>query len=277
VEIHVLQGEAETVMNPAVKSLGRFHLMGIPPAPRGMPQVEVAFDIDANGIVNVSAKDLATGKEQAMTITGGTSLSKDEIDRMVGDAEKFAAEDHARRETAEARNTADQLHYQVAKFIEDNPETIPAADKDELVAKNEELKKVLDDEASEAAALTAANEALMQVYQRVGQAMVQNHIRETEDRFEVTVDLPGMRSDDVELTFEDGTLTIRGQREFSRREDDGHYHRIERSYGSFARSVRLPRVADPERIEASFDNGVLTVLVPKREEAKARTIEVTAK
>ena len=93
---------------------------------------------------------------------------------MVTDAEKFAAEDHTRRETAEARNTADQLHYQVAKFVEENPETIPAADKDELVAKNEELKKVLDDESSEAAALTAANEALMQVYQRVGQAMVQN-------------------------------------------------------------------------------------------------------
>jgi molecular chaperone DnaK len=174
VEIHVLQGEAETVMNPAVKSLGRFHLMGIPPAPRGMPQVEVAFDIDANGIVNVSAKDLATGKEQAMTITGGTSLSKDEIDHMVADAEKFAAEDHARREAAEARNTADQLHYQVAKFVEDNAETIPAADKDELISKNEELKKVLDDEASDAAALTAANDALMQVYQRVGQAMVEN-------------------------------------------------------------------------------------------------------
>jgi molecular chaperone DnaK len=174
VEIHVLQGEAETVMNPAVKSLGRFHLMGIPPAPRGMPQVEVAFDIDANGIVNVSAKDLATGKEQAMTITGGTSLSKDEIDRMVADAEKFAAEDHTRRETAEARNTADQLHYQVAKFIEDNAETIEAADKDELVSKNEDLKKVLDDEASDSATLTAANDAVMQVYQRVGQQMVQN-------------------------------------------------------------------------------------------------------
>ncbi|MGH2629995.1 MAG: molecular chaperone DnaK [Actinomycetota bacterium] len=174
VEIHVLQGEAETVMSPAVKSLGRFHLMGIPPAPRGMPQIEVAFDIDANGIVNVSAKDLATGKEQAMTITGGTSLSKEEIDRMVTDAERFAAEDHTRRETAEARNTADQLHYQVAKFVEENAETIPAADKDELVAKNEELKKVLDDDSSEAAALTAANDAVMQVYQRVGQAMVQN-------------------------------------------------------------------------------------------------------
>ena len=175
VEIHVLQGEAETVMSPAVKSLGRFHLMGIPPAPRGMPQVEVAFDIDANGIVNVSAKDLATGKEQAMTITGGTSLSKDEIDRMVTDAEKFAAEDHTRRETAEARNTADQLHYQVAKFVEDNAR----ADRREPIAtssssKNEELKKVLDDESSDAAALTAANDAVMQVYQRVGQAMVQN-------------------------------------------------------------------------------------------------------
>ena len=116
----------------------------------------------------------------------------------------------------------------------------------------------------------------------VGQAFSKNawvpalDIRETEDRFEVTVDLPGMRSEDVEVTFEDGTLTIRGQREFTREEGEGQYHRIERSYGSFARSVRLPRVADPERIEASFDNGVLTVLVPKRDEAKARTIEVTA-
>src|SRR5437762_4575548 len=113
VEIHVLQGEAETVMSPGVRSLGKFHLMGLPPAPRGMPQVEVAFDIDANGIVNVSSKDLATGKEQAMTITGGTALSKDEVERMVKDAEKFAAEDHQRRETAEARNAADQLSYQV--------------------------------------------------------------------------------------------------------------------------------------------------------------------
>jgi HSP20 family protein len=118
----------------------------------------------------------------------------------------------------------------------------------------------------------------------VGQAFSKNawvpalDIAETEERFAVTVDLPGMSSDEVEVTFEDGTLTIRGQREFRREEgEEGRYHRIERSYGSFARSVRLPRVADPERIEASFDAGVLTVLVPKREEAKARTIEVTAK
>jgi molecular chaperone DnaK len=174
VEINVLQGEAETVMSPGVKPLGQFHLMGIPPAPRGMPQIEVAFDIDANGIVNVSAKDLATGKEQAMTITGGTALSKDEVDRMMADAEKFAAEDHARREAAEARNQADQLHYQVAKFVEENAEKIPEAERTELTTKNDELKKVLDDEAAEAPALTAASDAVMEIYQRVGQAMVQN-------------------------------------------------------------------------------------------------------
>ena len=151
VEINVLQGEAETVMSPGVKSLGRFHLMGIAPAPRGVPQVEVAFDIDANGIVNVSAKDLATGKEQAMTITGGTALSKDEVERMVQDAEKFAAEDHKRREVAEARNQADQLTYQVDKFVEENGDKVSDADKTELAQKNDALKEVLKDEAAEAA------------------------------------------------------------------------------------------------------------------------------
>jgi molecular chaperone DnaK len=171
VEIHVLQGEAETVMSPGVKSLGRFHLMGIAPAPRGMPQIEVAFDIDANGIVNVSAKDLATGKEQAMTITGGTALSKDEVSRMVEDAEKFAAEDHERREAAEARNAADQLAYQVEKFVTDNAETIPADAKAELTAVNEELKELLKDETPDTEKLRAATDATMAVYQKVGQAM----------------------------------------------------------------------------------------------------------
>ena len=173
VEIHVLQGEAETVMSPGVKSLGRFHLMGIPPAPRGIPQIEVAFDIDANGIVNVSAKDLATGKEQAMTITGGTALSKDEVQRMVADAEKFADEDHKRREAAEARNQGDQLAYQVEKFIEENGEKVPEADKTELAQANEGLKEALKDEAAEAATLTKETEATMQIFQRIGQAMYQ--------------------------------------------------------------------------------------------------------
>ena len=171
VEIHVLQGEAETVMSPGVKSLGRFHLTGIPPAPRGVPQIEVAFDIDANGIVNVSAKDLASGKEQAMTITGGTALSKDEIDRMMKEAEGFAAEDHKRREAAEARNQADQLTYQVDTFLNDNGDKITDADKAELTSKNDELKQLLKDESAETDALRSTSDALLQVWQRAGQSM----------------------------------------------------------------------------------------------------------
>jgi molecular chaperone DnaK len=171
VEIHVLQGEAETVFSPGVRSLGKFHLMGIPPAPRGMPQIEVAFDIDANGIVNVSAKDLATGKEQQMTITGGTALSKDDIDRMVKDAEKFAAEDHTRREAAEARNAGDQLSYQIDRSLQEWGEKVPEGDREELRKSNEELKEVLKGE--DVARIHSATEATMQVFQRIGQAMYQ--------------------------------------------------------------------------------------------------------
>ena len=171
VEIHVLQGEAETVYSPGMRSLGRFHLMGIPPAPRNVPQIEVAFDIDANGIVNVSAKDLATGKEQAMTITGGTGLSKEEIDRMMTDAEKFAAEDHARREAAEARNAADQLSYTVEKSLGEWGDKVPEADRNELTQKNGELKEILKGEDASAEAIRSATEATMQVFQRIGQSM----------------------------------------------------------------------------------------------------------
>src|SRR5207253_1352989 len=128
VEIHVLQGESDMAYRN--KTLGKFQLVGIPPAPRGVPQVEVTFDIDANGIVNVSAKDLATGKEQQMTITGGTALSKDDIDRMVKDAESFAAEDHKRREAAEARNNADGLTYQVDKALVEYGDTVPAEERE---------------------------------------------------------------------------------------------------------------------------------------------------
>ncbi len=172
VEIHVLQGEAETVFSPGVRSLGKFHLMGIPPAPRGMPQIEVAFDIDANGIVQVSAKDLATGKEQQMTITGGTALSKEEIDRMIKDAERFAAEDHKRREAAEARNTADQLSYQVDKALSEWGERLAEGDRAELTKANDELKEAL--KGQEVEAIRSATDRLMQVFQRVGQAMYQN-------------------------------------------------------------------------------------------------------
>jgi molecular chaperone DnaK len=171
VEIHVVQGEAETVYSPGVRSLGKFHLMGIPPAPRGMPQIEVAFDIDANGIVNVSAKDLATGKEQQMTITGGTALSKDEIDRMVVDAEKFAAEDHRRREAAEARNAGDQLSYQVDRSLEEWGDKVPTSDRDELKKLNEELKEALKGEDVEK--IKSGTDAVMRKFQGIGQAMYQ--------------------------------------------------------------------------------------------------------
>jgi molecular chaperone DnaK len=176
VEINVLQGEGETVMSPAVHSLGRFNLVGIPPAPRGMPQIEVSFDIDANGIVNVNAKDLATGKEQAMTITGGTALSKDEIDRMVKEAESFAAEDHKRREAAEVRNQADQIAYTVDKSLGEWGDKVPQADKDELTAANDELKEALKnaDADADADTLRAASDKVMGIFSRVGQAIHQN-------------------------------------------------------------------------------------------------------
>jgi molecular chaperone DnaK len=169
VEVHVLQGEGETVFSPAVRSLGKFHLMGIPPAPRGVPQIEVAFDIDANGIVNVSAKDLATGKEQQMTITGGTALSKDEIDKMMKDAEKFADEDRRRRETAEARNAADQLTYQVDRALIEYGDKVPAADREAVNKANDELKEALKGEDVER--IKSLTDTLMEAFQKVGQAM----------------------------------------------------------------------------------------------------------
>ncbi len=174
VEINVLQGEGETVLSPGVQSIGRFNLVGIPPAPRGVPQIEVSFDIDANGIVNVSAKDTATGKEQAITLTGGTALSKDEIDRMVKEAEAFAAEDHERREAAEARNQADQLAYTVDKSLGEWGDKVPQGDRDELTTATDALKEALKDQEADAAKLNAASEAVMTVFSRIGQAMYEN-------------------------------------------------------------------------------------------------------
>ncbi|MEX0992331.1 MAG: molecular chaperone DnaK [Actinomycetota bacterium] len=169
VEVHVLQGESEMANSQGVRSLGRFHLTDIPPAPRHVPQIEVAFDIDANGIVNVSAKDMATGKEQAMTITGGTALDKDEIDRMVTDAEKFAQEDHERREVAEARNQADQLVYTVDKSLGEWGDKVPSEDKAEVEKAAEEVKEALKGEDTEK--IKATTGALMQAFEKVGSAM----------------------------------------------------------------------------------------------------------
>jgi molecular chaperone DnaK len=126
VEVHVLQGERQMARDS--RTLGRFQLVGLPPAPRGVPQIEVAFDIDANGIVNVSAKDMATGKEQKITISGSSGLSKDEVSRLVKEAESHASEDQARRDLIDARNQADSLAYQVEKTVNENRGRVPAAD-----------------------------------------------------------------------------------------------------------------------------------------------------
>jgi molecular chaperone DnaK len=169
VEVHVLQGEAETVFSPGARSLGRFHLMGIPPAPRGMPQIEVTFDIDANGIANVSAKDLATGKEQAMTITGGTALPKEEIDRMMQDAEKFAEEDRSRREAAEARNTADNLAYQAEKTLNELGDKVEQSDREAVEKAVADVKEALKGEDIDR--IKSTTETLMQAFQKVGQSV----------------------------------------------------------------------------------------------------------
>jgi molecular chaperone DnaK len=165
--IQVYQGERE--MAAYNKRLGTFELTGLPPAPRGVPQVEVTFDIDANGIVHVSAKDLATSKEQSMTISGGSALSKDEIDRMMREAEANAEEDKQRREEVEVKNTAESLVFQTEKFLSDNADKIPADAKANVDAPLDELKKAI--EANDIAAMKAATDKVAQASQTLGAAM----------------------------------------------------------------------------------------------------------
>ncbi|WP_329362257.1 molecular chaperone DnaK [Streptomyces sp. NBC_01483] len=169
VGIQVYQGEREIAAYN--KKLGVFDLTGLPPAPRGVPQIEVAFDIDANGIMHVSAKDLATGREQKMTVTGGSALPKTDIDRMMREAEQYAEEDRARRESAETRNQAEQLVYQTEKFLRENDERIPSGTKPEVESALADLKRLLEDSATDTTALRASVEKLGSVSQKMGQAM----------------------------------------------------------------------------------------------------------
>jgi molecular chaperone DnaK len=167
VQIQVFQGEREMAMYN--KKLGMFELTGLPPAPRGVPQIEVAFDIDANGIVHVHAKDLGTGKEQSMTITGGSALPKDDIERMMRDAEAHAEEDKRRRDEAETRNLAESLQYQTEKFLAENGDKIPAEKKDELGEALTDLRSALG--GSDIAAIKAAQEKVARISQEVGGAL----------------------------------------------------------------------------------------------------------
>ncbi|MDQ1289801.1 MAG: molecular chaperone DnaK [Actinomycetota bacterium] len=167
VEIQVFQGERSLAREN--KKLGNFSLKGIAPAPRGVPQIEVTFDIDANGIVHVSAKDRGTGKEQSMTVTGGSGLSKDEIDRMVREAEAHAEDDRKRREEAEARNSAEQLVYTTEKFVSENADKLPAEGKEKVTAAVSDLKSALA--GTDIEAVKAKHEALAKASQELGSAL----------------------------------------------------------------------------------------------------------
>ncbi|PYQ79341.1 MAG: molecular chaperone DnaK, partial [Acidobacteria bacterium] len=165
VEVHVLQGERP--MARANRTLGKFHLVGLPPAPRGVPQIEVGFDIDANGIVNVAAKDLATGKEQQITITSSSGLNKEEVDRMVKDAQAHESEDKARRDVIDARNQADALAYQVEKTIAENRDKLPFGDLSKIEAAIAVVRRAV--QGDDLAAITRASEEL----QRASHAMAE--------------------------------------------------------------------------------------------------------
>ena len=169
VEINVLQGERE--MAAYNKSLGKFHLDGIAPARRGIPQIEVSFDIDANGIVNVSAKDLGTGKEQHITITSSTNMSKEDIDKAVKEAEMYAAEDAKRKEEVDARNQADQMVYQTEQTLSENGSKLDPADKSEVESKLAALKSALS--GTDTAAIKSATEALTQAFYKISEKMYQ--------------------------------------------------------------------------------------------------------
>ncbi|MGA5895198.1 molecular chaperone DnaK [Streptomyces venetus] len=169
VTVQVYQGEREIAAYN--KKLGMFELTGLPPAPRGVPQIEVTFDIDANGIMHVSAKDLGTGKEQKMTVTGGSALPKDDIDRMVREAEQHAEEDRKRREAAETRNQGEQLVYSTEKLLQDNPDKIPADAKNETESALAELKEKLKGE--DTAAIRQAIDRTAQAAQKIGTALYQ--------------------------------------------------------------------------------------------------------
>jgi molecular chaperone DnaK len=167
VEVHVLQGERPLARDN--RTLGRFQLVGLPPAPRGVPQIEVTFDIDANGIVNVSAKDLGTQKEQKITITASSGLSKEEVDKMMREAESHAEEDKKRREEIEARNRADQAVYGAERMLKDTGEKLPAADRSAIESAVADLKKAI--ESNDAAAMTRGMESLTQAQHKAAESL----------------------------------------------------------------------------------------------------------
>jgi molecular chaperone DnaK len=167
VEVHVLQGERQFARDN--RTLGKFHLVGLPPAPRGVPQIEVTFDIDANGIVNVSAKDKATGKEQKITISGSGGLGKDEVERMVKDAESHAGEDKAKRELIDARNQLDSLTYAVEKTLTESKDKLPADEAEKVQAALDAAKTAA--QGDDLAAITSATSDLQKASHQMAESL----------------------------------------------------------------------------------------------------------
>jgi molecular chaperone DnaK len=167
--VHVLQGERSLARDN--RTLGKFHLVGLPPAPRGVPQIEVTFDIDANGIVNVQAKDLGTGKEQKITITSSSGLAKDEVDRMMREAESHAEDDKKRREEIESRNRADQAVYAAERFVKETGDKLSAGDRQAIESAAEALKKAI--ESNDTSAITKAMEDLTQAQHKAAAGLYQ--------------------------------------------------------------------------------------------------------
>jgi molecular chaperone DnaK len=171
VEVHVLQGEREMARDN--RTLGKFHLMGVPPAPRGIPQIEVSFDIDANGIVNVSAKDLATGKEQAITITSSSGLDKTDVEKMVTEAEENRDGDRKAREAIESRNRLDTLVYSTERHLNESRDKLDAGVVSDVEAALEDAKKILADEGAQAEAMKQAEDRLTQASHRLAESLYQ--------------------------------------------------------------------------------------------------------
>ncbi|NNK84008.1 MAG: Hsp70 family protein, partial [Desulfobacterales bacterium] len=205
VSIHVLQGERE--MADGNKTLGRFELVGIPPAPRGVPQIEVTFDIDANGIVNVSAKDQATGKEQSIQITASSGLSEEEIEKLVKDAELHAEDDKKKRELVDARNTADALIYSTEKSIKDLGDKVDSETKSKVETAIEPLKKAMEGE--DAAEIKRLSEELTQASHKLAEAMYKQASQEAgpqPDAGQPNAEQPGAAAPDddvVDADFEE--------------------------------------------------------------------------
>jgi molecular chaperone DnaK len=199
VEIHVLQGEREMAVYN--KSLGKFQLTGIPPAPRGIPQIEVAFDIDANGILNVSAKDLGTGKEQKIEIKSGSGLSDEEIKRMVSDAESHADDDRRMRDLAEARNNAENAAYQAERQLKDLGDTVDADSRSEIEAAIKEVRDGLGSE--DATEINRRSETLQSAFHKVSEARYQRTQQQSQADAESSADGAGASTNGAEAEAED--------------------------------------------------------------------------